>query len=142
MRTLWILTMTLCILLLGCQSQNQKPSNLEPATSDAEDENRQVVSRPETAEGQNNAYPIFIGMVENGAFTILLPENVSPGSVRLTSIGMQVAMPPTERELKLTKYEGTAIAVQGHYGGGWIYSAKVIDTSGPIVTALVRKMLD
>lgn len=30
--------------------------------------------------------------------------------------------------------------VRGHDGGGWIYSAEVIDQVGPILTAVVQKV--
>lgn len=61
-----------------------------------------------------------------------------PGEVRLTSIAVEEARPPDSGELDLRKYEGNAIAVQGHDQGDLIYSAGVIDTGGPIVTALVK----
>ena len=83
---------------------------------------------------------IFLGLVENGKFKLLSPRPALPGDVRLTSISMQEARSPESGELNLTEYEGNAIAVQGHDGGGWIYSASVIDTGGPIVTALVQQV--
>ena len=84
---------------------------------------------------------ILIGIVENGRFKLLWPEPEFPTEVRLTSIGMQEAVPPESGELDLTEYEGRAIAVQGH-GSDWIYSAAVIDSGGPIATALVREVLE
>ena len=60
--------------------------------------------------------------------------------MRLTSMGMQVAMPPESEEIDLSKYEGQALMVQGHDGGGWIYSATVIDQAGPILTAVVQQV--
>jgi len=30
--------------------------------------------------------------------------------------------------------------VEGRSGGGWIYSAELIDTGGPILSALVQKV--
>ena len=51
-----------------------------------------------------------------------------------------MSVPPETGELDLTQYEGSAIAIQGHDGGGWVYSAKVIDKGGPIVTALVLQV--
>jgi hypothetical protein len=53
---------------------------------------------------------------------------------------MQESVPPETGELDLTQYEGSVIAIQGHDGGGWIYSAGVIDTAGPIVTALALQI--
>ena len=37
------------------------------------------------------------------------------------------------------RYEGRAIMVQGHDGGGWVYSAQVVDHAGPILTAVVAQ---
>ena len=81
---------------------------------------------------------IFIGTVVDGKFRLLSPRPALPGEVRLNSIAVQEARPPDSRELNLSKYEGNAIAVQGHDQGDWIYSASVIDTGGPIVTALLQ----
>ena len=122
-----LLISLMCAVLFGCQSQTQKAQNPELQTG---------------AGGGYTENPTFIGMVENGTFKILLPKNISSDSLKLTSIGMQMAVPPETGEIKLTKHEGTAIAVQGHYGGGWIYSAKVVDTGSPIVTALALQVFD
>jgi len=82
----------------------------------------------------------FIGKVENGEFKVLSPKGAPSGIIKFTSIGMQEAVPPETGKLDLTEYEGSVIAIQGHDGGGWIYSARVIDTAGPIVTALVLQV--
>ena len=79
----------------------------------------------------------FIGIVRSARFNVLSPEN-SAGPTRLTTIQMQESRPPESAELALADYEGQAIAVQGHDGGGWIYSAQIVDTAGPIVAALVE----
>ncbi len=78
-----------------------------------------------------------IGIVRSTQFKVLSPKN-STGIARLTTIQMQESRSPESAELVLTDNEGQAIAVQGHDGGGWIYSANIIDTAGPIVTALVE----
>lgn len=82
----------------------------------------------------------FLGIVQNGRFQRLTPEPAPAGSVRLTRISMQMAIPPESGELDLTKYEGSAIMVEGHNGGGWIYSAEVVDKAGPILTAVVQQV--
>ena len=79
----------------------------------------------------------FLGLVQNGKFYRISPEG---REVRLTSIAMQEARTPKSAELDLTKYEGCAIMVRGHDGGGWICSAGVIDQAGPILTAVVQKV--
>jgi hypothetical protein len=82
----------------------------------------------------------FLGVVQDGAFELLSPYNAPGGSVRLTGISMQESVPPETAELDLSMYEGKAIMVRGHDGGGWIYSAVVIDQAGPILTAVVLEV--
>jgi hypothetical protein len=82
----------------------------------------------------------FLGIVQDGAFELMSPYSAPGGSVRLTAISMQAAVPPETAELDLSVYEGKAIMVRGHDGGGWIYSAAVIDQAGPILTAAVQKV--
>jgi hypothetical protein len=83
---------------------------------------------------------VFIGMVADGKFTFLSPRRAIAGEKRLTTIAVQEARLPETGALNLSKYEGKAIAVQGIDQGDWIYSASVIDTAGPLVTALVEKV--
>ena len=136
MKTLLVLAM--CVVLLGCQSPTPTDQSSESRTGVGEDEgrNRNSQSQAECLRNQ-----IFIGVVENGTLRIVLPQSVSSG-YRFTSIAMQEARPPETGELDLSQYEGRAIAIQGHDGGGWIYSARVVDTGSPIVTALVRQVGD
>ena len=82
----------------------------------------------------------FLCMVENGQVVVVDPCFSPLGVVRLTSIPMYAAQPPVSGELDLTKYEGSAIMVSGFDGGGWIYSAEVVDHAGPILTAVVRRL--
>ena len=85
---------------------------------------------------------LFIGVVEKGKFRVLVPQQSLGGFARLTEIQMQEARPPESAELYLEKYEGKAIMVSGHDGGSWIYRAAVIDSGGPLMTALVRKVFN
>jgi hypothetical protein len=84
---------------------------------------------------------LFIGIVKNGKFHLLAPRSSSPlsAAIRLTGIQMQEARSPESDELNLEKYEGKAVMVHGHDGGGWIYRAAVVDSGGPLLTALVIK---
>jgi len=83
---------------------------------------------------------LFIGIVKSGKFHLLAPRTSSlTGVTRLTAIHMQEARSPESAELNLGKYEGTAVMVHGHDGGGWIYNAAVVDSGGSLVTALVIK---
>lgn len=78
----------------------------------------------------------FLGIVKDGKFKSLQPRKSSD---KLTTIAMQQAMAPESKRVSLKKYEGKAIMVSGHDGGGWIYSAKVVDSADPILTAVVQK---
>jgi hypothetical protein len=82
----------------------------------------------------------FLGIVQDGRLHILLPERSRGTEARLTSMGMQAAMPPEMQEIDLAPHEEKALMVEGHDGGGWIYSAQVIDEAGPILTAVVRRL--
>ena len=84
-----------------------------------------------------NGNDLFLGIVQDGKFHSLSPKTAS---VRLTGISMQAAVAPESQELHLTEYEGSAVMVRGHDGGGWIYSAEIVDKAGPILTAVVREV--
>jgi hypothetical protein len=85
---------------------------------------------------------LFIGVVKEGKFHLLAPQPSSPltAAIRLTGIQMQEAQPPESKELNLEKYEGKAVMVHGHDGGGWIYQAAIVDSGGPLLTALAMKV--
>jgi len=83
---------------------------------------------------------VFIGIVNNGTFQPAYPEVDEGVSLRLTSTSMQDSLPPENGELNLIEYQKCAIAVTGSLVGRWIYSARVVDTGEPIVTALVRQV--
>lgn len=82
----------------------------------------------------------FLGIVQNGKLQLLVPENPEGDPVRLTGTAMMEAISPEGKELDLTKQEGKAIMVQGHLSGEWIWSAKIVDKAGPILTAVVREV--
>ena len=88
----------------------------------------------------SNDKPI-LGIVRHGRFEPMGHKSESSGPTRLTTIPMQAARTPEGAELKLEKYEGHAILVQGIQSGAWIYSAKIIDKASPILTAVVKKAL-
>ena len=82
----------------------------------------------------------ILGLVQDGRFHILSPGRSKGIEARLTAMGMQAAIRPEMEEIDLAPHEGTALMVEGHDGGGWIYSAKVIEEAGPILTAVVRQV--
>jgi hypothetical protein len=82
---------------------------------------------------------LFIGIVKNGYFHLLFPRTYCQTSLRrVTQNGFQDCLPPEHGELNLVEFEASAIAVQGHDLNGWIYSAQVVDTGDPLITALVE----
>ena len=87
-----------------------------------------------------NSYQQFLGIVQNGQFRVLSPAGAAGSSLRLTGIARQEAVSPESRELQLAQYEGQAIMVSGYPDSGWVYSAKVIDQAGPILTAVVQQV--
>jgi hypothetical protein len=82
----------------------------------------------------------FIGVVKGGEFVILDPPSPAGKTARLTRISIQAARSPESDEIDLAGYEGRTIMVCGQEDSGWIYSAKIVDQAGPIITALVEKV--
>ncbi|MGB7570213.1 MAG: hypothetical protein WBL87_00490 [Methanothrix sp.] len=82
----------------------------------------------------------FLCIVKDGKITVLLPESEAGNVVRLTEMPMQAAIAPEVQEISVKKHEGKTIMVEGRSSGGWIYSAELIDTAGPILSALVQKV--
>lgn len=82
----------------------------------------------------------ILGIVRDGRLHILSPERSRGSAARLTRIGMQVAMTPEMEEIDLGPHEGRALMVEGHDGGGWIYSASIVDEAGPILAEVVRRV--
>jgi len=87
----------------------------------------------------------IIGVVSDGVLRVLWPKRPPtlsdlPARCRLTRIDVIAAQPPESQELGLGEYEGMTVAVEGRCDGDWIYGAKIVDTGGPIVTAIAEKI--
>jgi hypothetical protein len=80
----------------------------------------------------------FLGIVQNGKFEQVMPAPDTEDPARFTSIQMQEARSPESGELDLSPYEGMAIMISAHGESGWVHSAQVIDTAGPILTEVVK----
>ncbi|MFQ6131956.1 MAG: hypothetical protein ACE5R4_07975 [Armatimonadota bacterium] len=100
---------------------------------------RPVAAQPEPARPAGGPDAI-LGIVEDGDFHPVWPRLDLTGRVRLTATRMQEAIAPEAGELALADYEDRAIMVTGRDGGGWVYSAAVVDQAGPIVTTTVRRV--
>jgi hypothetical protein len=87
----------------------------------------------------------FLGIVENGRFTVLVPEAAGCCSVKLTKVE-HPAIPETEavvqHEINLANLEGRAIMVKGSLPKfeGWLYGASVIDEGSPMLTLVIKKL--
>lgn len=82
----------------------------------------------------------YLGIVEKGKFRQLVPKTRSAMKNRFTTIAPQEARSPESGELSLGQYEHKAIMIEGVNQGGWVYSAQVTDSAGPILTAVVQKV--
>jgi hypothetical protein len=80
----------------------------------------------------------LLGVVQGGELLLLAPSGSSGGVARLTRISMVESVSPESREIDLGPYEGLALVVRGHDGGGWIYEAEIVEQGGPLLTALVQ----
>ncbi len=94
----------------------------------------------EIGRSSNERGEQILGIVQDGRFRPLVPERPLGRPARLTAIKMYEAIAPEAGELDLTDYEGRAIMVRGRNGGGWIYSAAVVDSAGPILTTVVKRV--
>lgn len=83
----------------------------------------------------------FLGTVREKKFYIFVPQRFSSGPVRLTGIRMNAAQPPESDEINLSTYEGKVILVSGHDGGDWIYLARVVEESGPMISDFLIRQL-
>jgi hypothetical protein len=87
----------------------------------------------------------FLGIVENGKFTVLMPEKAGCCSVKLTKVE-HPAIPETDavkiHEIDLSGYEGKALMIHGTLPKfeGWLYGASILDVGNPILTEVVKKL--
>ena len=85
----------------------------------------------------------FLGIVENGRFSILMPRPQCC-TVKLTRISKPASIAEelvASHEINLSEYEGKAIMVTGALPEhkGWLYEANVIDQAGPILSEVVKE---
>ena len=82
----------------------------------------------------------ILGIVRGGQFRLSVPSGREFSHARLTGIQPEAGQPPEAGEIDLTPHEGRAIMVRGFDQGAWIYAAEIIDTAGPILTAVVERI--
>jgi hypothetical protein len=86
----------------------------------------------------------FLGLVENGRFSILMPRPQCC-TVKLTRIEKPASIAEelaASHEINLSEYEGKALMVTGVLPEhkGWLYEANVIDQASPILTEVVKEL--
>ena len=85
----------------------------------------------------------FLGIVENGRFSILMPRPQCC-TVKMTRISKPASIAEelvASHEINLSEYEGKAIMVTGALPEhkGWLNEANVIDQAGPILSEVVKE---
>lgn len=82
----------------------------------------------------------MMGMVRNGRFKPSVPSGRLELYARLTRISPHTSQSPESGEIDIRDFEGRAIMVRGYDHGAWIYEAEIIDTAGPILSAVVERL--
>lgn len=82
----------------------------------------------------------MMGLVRDGRFKPSVPSGRDEPYARLTTVQPQAAQPPESGEINLEEYEGRAIMVRGSDQGLWIFGAEIVDTAGPILSAVVERL--
>jgi len=85
-----------------------------------------------------NGNDSLIGIVRDGKLAVLWPPGRIHETMRLTSIAVYESVPPEHGESVLLDYEGRTVMVSGHSDSGWLYSAQVVDTAGPLLAEVVK----
>lgn len=86
------------------------------------------------------AEDFFLGVVDDGQFKLLAPSESPWSEVSLTSISMPESVPPETGQLVLQQFEGHVIVVRGYNGGGWIYSAGVVEIATPLIAQFILNL--
>jgi len=86
----------------------------------------------------------FLGMVQGGRFSILMPRPQCC-TVRLTRISKPASIAEelvASHEINLAEYDRFALMVNGVLPEhkGWLYEANVVDQASPILTAVVEEL--
>jgi hypothetical protein len=99
-----------------------------------------MISQMQQNEAAMQNQITILGLVREGQFRLSVPTGRELSHARLTGMQPEAGQPPETSEIDLTPYEGRAIMVRGFDLGAWIYAAEIIDTAGPILTAVVERL--
>lgn len=81
-----------------------------------------------------NTHKQFLGMVRQGKFYVLAPEDFQTGPIGLTGIQKTEARSPESAEIDLFIYEDRVIMVNGEIESDWLYAAEVVEEAGPVLS--------
>lgn len=101
----------------------------------------QIISLTKGGIGMNPKHQ-YLGIVEAGRFKLLMPDSMAGSYRRLTAMEMQSAQPPELDEIHLNEYDGQAVLVSGYADDTWIWSAKVVEVAGLILTVLTKQIFE
>jgi hypothetical protein len=82
----------------------------------------------------------MLGIVRDGEFSVIHPEQFTKKDFRLTTIGASEARSPESSRLDLSRHEGGLIMVEGVDKGRWVYDAKIIDQASPIMITVISEL--
>lgn len=79
----------------------------------------------------------YLAYVEVGTARQIWP-NTFEDTMYLTTISVQTAELPEMNKLNLDNYNGKAIVISGRANGSWIWSAKVKEVAGPLLSEMIK----
>lgn len=91
-------------------------------------------------EAQMNGTEQIFGMVRNGDYYVFAPQHLEGKTVKLTTNDIQASQPPESGKVDLSEYEEKIIEVSGNDSSDWIYSAKVVEEAGPVLSDFLKKV--
>jgi N-acetylmuramoyl-L-alanine amidase len=97
-------------------------------------------SKTNSKEVQTTGNEQVFGMVRNGGFYVFAPQHLEGKTVKLTTAAMDDSQRPESNEIDLSMYKEKIIEVNGIYSGDWIYSARVVEEAGPVLTDFLKKV--
>lgn len=82
----------------------------------------------------------FFGIVRKGEFYVFAPQHLEGTTVKLTCRNNDEPDSSESGIIDLSKFEGKIIEVSGCDSGKWIYSAKVEEEAGPVLSDFLKKV--
>ncbi|MCX6583048.1 MAG: N-acetylmuramoyl-L-alanine amidase [Candidatus Aminicenantes bacterium] len=82
----------------------------------------------------------FFGMVRNGEFYVFAPQHLEGATVKLTTTWIEEPHANESGVIDLAEFEGKIIEVSGRDSGKWIYSAKVVEEAGPVLSDFLKRV--